>query len=130
MKNRIQEILKNEDTLDSESIKGIENNISEIISNDLDTSKLIAYLWDLVKDENINKNIIEKFDSILGLKLLEKNKKSIEIPENILTLIKERKLARENKDWVKSDELRDIIKNLGFDLLDKSNGDTEVLIID
>jgi len=130
LKNKIQDILKDEDTLDSESIKGIENNISDIIDNDLDTPKLIAYLWDLVKDENINKSIIEKFDSMLGLKLLENKKITVEITEEVSKLIEERNIARQNKDWNKSDELRDTIKKLGFDLLDKSNGDTEVSKID
>lgn len=130
LRNRIQDILKNEDALDNESIEGIENNISEIIDNDLDTPKLIAYLWDLVKDENINKSIIEEFDSVLGLRLLENEKVSIEISEEISKLIEERRIARQNKDWVKSDEIRDAIKNLGFDLLDKPNGDTEISKID
>lgn len=122
LKNRIQEIIKTERNInESEMI----NKISEIIDNDLDTPKLIAYLWDLVKDENINKNIIERFDSILGLKLLEI--KEIEIPNEILKLVEERKIARENKDWAKSDEIRDTIKKLGFDLLDNANGDTEII---
>ena len=129
LKNRIHEILKKDDVLDNESIIGIENNIKEIIENDLDTPKLIAYLWDLVKDENINKNIINQFDSILGIKLLKNEKKQdFKIPEDILRLKEERDVARQNKDWGKSDEIRDQIKKLGFDLIDKSNGDTEILL--
>ncbi len=129
LKARIKEIFKNQNNkdnnLDIDSIEGIKNNISDIINNDLDTPKLIAYLWDLVKDNNINQDIINIFDSILGLKLTEIE--NIEIPNNVLQLIEERKLARKNKDWLKSDEIREKIKNLGFDILDKSNEETEIV---
>lgn len=122
LKSRIQSILDKDTDIEEEIIS---NKISEIIENDLDTPKLIAYLWDLIKDENINKNIIQKFDSILGLKLLETEK--LDIPEEVLKLVRERKIARQNKDWSKSDEIREAIKKLGFDLSDNSDGDTEIV---
>ncbi|MBC7981657.1 cysteine--tRNA ligase, partial [Candidatus Parcubacteria bacterium] len=89
----------------------------EYINDDLNTPKVLAYLWDLVNEENISKNIIEKFDSILGLKLLEQDI----IPEEILKLKEERDLARTNKDFAKSDELRDKIKDLGYQVLDSTD---------
>ncbi len=123
LKKRIQEIIKLDIKLDeSEIIK----NISNIIEDDLDTANLIAYLWELIKNENINTNIIEKFDLILGLKLLEPEKENIIIPEEIQRLIGERKIARQNKDWNKSDEIREKIKNLGFDLSDDADGNTKI----
>jgi cysteinyl-tRNA synthetase len=121
LKNRIQDILKNETEIDEENI---ENKITEIIENDLDTPNLLAYLWELVNAENINKNIIEKIDSILGLKLLEQDI----IPDEVLNIQKERDIARANKDFAKSDELRDKIKNLGYQVLDSNDG-SEVMKI-
>jgi len=118
LKNRILDILKNEKNIDENSII---SNMTEIIENDLDTPKLLAYLWELVNDENISKNIIEKFDSILGLRLLEQDI----IPEEIIALKNERDLARSNKDFAKSDELRDKIKDLGYEVLDTPEG-TEI----
>lgn len=115
LKNRIQDILKNNIVIDENSII---KKMAGIIENDLDTPKLLAYLWDLVNEENINKKIIEKFDSILGLKLLKQDN----IPEEILALKVERDLARSNKDFTKSDELRDKIKNLGYEVLDTPDG--------
>ncbi len=118
LKNRIQDILKTKKEIDEETIL---HQLTEYIQDDLNTPKVLAYFWDLVNDENINKNIIEKFDSILGLKLLEQDI----IPEEILTLKEERDLARANKDFAKSDELRDKIKNLGYEVLDTPDG-TEI----
>ena len=46
---------------------------------------------------------------------LEINKKvEIELPEEVKKLVEERKLARLNKDWAKSDELRDKIDQMGY----------------
>jgi cysteinyl-tRNA synthetase len=116
LKNRIKDILKNNtEVVDQESL---ENKITEIIENDLDTPNLLAYLWELLNIENINKEIIEKFDSILGLKLLEQDV----VPEEILKLKNERDIARTDKNFAKSDELRDKIKGLGYEVLDSIDG--------
>lgn len=120
LKNRIREILKNKTEIRDQEY--VENKITEIIENDLDTPNLLAYLWELVNHENINEKIIQKFDSILGLKLLEQDI----IPEEILKIKVERDLARENKDFTKSDELRNKIQDLGYEVLDNSDG-TEVV---
>ena len=45
-----------------------------------------------------------------------------EIPAEILELVKLRKVARENKDWVKSDELRDTIQEKGYQIKDTKDG--------
>lgn len=119
LKNRIQDILKEKKEIDEETIV---DQIAEYINDDLNTPKVLAYLWDLVNTENINKNIIEKFDSILGLKLLEQDV----IPDEVIALQKERDLARAHKDFEKSDELRDKIKKLGYEVLDNNNK-TEII---
>lgn len=120
LKNRIRDILKNNTEI--KDVKNIENKFTEIIENDLDTPNLLAYLWELINGENINKNIIEKIDMILGLKLLEQDI----IPEEVLKIKIERDQARLNKDFAKSDELRDKIKNLGYEVLDNID-DSEVV---
>ena len=45
--------------------------------------------------------------------------------QEILDLVEERKQARANKDWSKSDELRDLIQSKGYEIKDSKNG-TEV----
>ena len=44
------------------------------------------------------------------------------IPEEIQKMLKEREEARKNKDWKKSDELREAIKNAGYILEDTKQG--------
>ena len=63
---------------------------------------------------------IKEIDSVLGLNLLIK--KELSIPKEVQNLVKERGIARQSKDWKKSDELRDKIIKLGFSVLDGKDG--------
>jgi cysteinyl-tRNA synthetase len=61
------------------------------------------------------------FDKVFGLNfvsLLEKSKIIEKIPSDVQNLLKERETARNSKNWKKSDELRDKIKELGYEVKD------------
>lgn len=58
---------------------------------------------------------------ILGLTLAPLPEKHIEITPEIQKLIDERTQARTNKDWKRSDELRDILQKMGVDVHDKKS---------
>jgi cysteinyl-tRNA synthetase len=82
-------------------------------------------LWDVFKDKNISdadkKATILDFDRVLGLGF-EDLKKDI-IPDEINKLANERTEARKNKDFKKSDELRDKINSLGYNIKDTPEGE-------
>lgn len=69
--------------------------------------------------------ILTKFDNILGIKINEENSGKHDIPKEILDLVDKRRIARENKEWNKSDELRDLINQKGYDIKDTKQG-TEI----
>jgi len=96
----------------------------EFIQDDLDTPRALSLLWDLMKDEKISnadkKATILDFDKVFGLDF--ENIKKEEIPEEIEKLGKEREEARKNKDFKKSDELRDKIISLGYEIKDTLEG--------
>ena len=74
-----------------------------------------------------NKAIYElclKFDKMLGLKFDELKEEKQEIPQEVLQIAQERQLARQEKNWAKSDELRDKLLNLGYKILDSRQGYT------
>ncbi len=104
--------------------KTYQEKFKEYIGDDLDTPKAIALLWDLIKDESISpadkKATILDFDKVLGLDF--KNLKEEIIPEEVKTLAENRELARKNKDYKKSDELRAKINSLGYEVKDSSLG--------
>ena len=95
---------------------------NEMINDDFNIAGGLAIVWELLKNTNVSdadkKATILDFDRVLGLKLDEKIAEK-EIPENIQALIDERNQARTEKNWAKSDELRDKIKALGFEVQDK-----------
>ncbi len=94
------------------------------LADDLDTPRALSLLWDVFKDEfmsNADKRAtVLEFDKVLGLGF-DKIKEEI-IPNEITELVKEREEARINKDFKKSDELRDKIKSLGYEIKDSSGG--------
>lgn len=103
------------------------NKFIESINNDLNVSVALALISELLKDASVNDNdkkkLILDFDKVLGLEL--DKVEQAEIPENVHNLINERNLARNDKNFEKSDQIRAKIESLGFDVKDTSTG-TEV----
>ena len=92
------------------------------IDDDLNMPKALQVLWKLVRDEKAVGKIktIGKMDDVFGLDLLKKEK--VEIPSDIKKIADERLEARKNKNWGKSDELRDKLNKLGWEIADTSEG--------
>ena len=72
-------------------------------------------------------NLVQEFDKALGLSLdinsvIQDEGTKEEIPQEIISLAEERLVARQNKDWAKSDELRGLIKQKGYTIKDSKEG--------
>lgn len=99
----------------------------DALNDDMNTAKALAIVWELINsDEKASDKVatIKEFDKVLGLELFIQ--RSIEIPANILELVEKRKQYRAEKNYAKSDELRDEILGLGFELLDGENNETAI----
>jgi len=94
----------------------------ELINDDLATPEVLALLWKLVKDSNIEdadkKATLLDFDKVLGLRLNEGVDSEENIPEEIKELVEERNKARKEKNWSESDRLREVVKKKGYILED------------
>ncbi|MCW8966125.1 MAG: cysteine--tRNA ligase [Candidatus Pacearchaeota archaeon] len=66
--------------------------------------------------------LIESFILETGINKVKEELERLNIPKNVLDLIKEREKVREKKDWKKADELRDKINELGYSIDDKEDG--------
>jgi cysteinyl-tRNA synthetase len=90
----------------------------DAIEDDLNMPKALQELWNLLRDKEAKGKFqtVEKMDSVLGLNLFEEKKE--EIPSGIKELVKERELARKNKEWEKSDQIREELKTKGFSVDD------------
>ena len=100
-----------------ESDDGLLKKFEDAISDDLNTPIAISIL-----QEAKSKNVIEKIDKVfvLGIKDLSKQMHN-NFPEDISDIKSERDLAREKKDWQKSDDLRKEIEKMNFVVEDKEN---------
>jgi cysteinyl-tRNA synthetase len=109
--------------------KEYQNKFKEYMGDDLDTPRALSLLWDVFKDKNISdgdkKATILYFDKVLGLgfEQVEEKAKKETIPEEVIKLAEERRQARVNKDFKKSDELRNKINSLGYEIKDTPLGE-------
>lgn len=97
------------------------------VNNDLDMPKALSIVWNMTRTKNKSAHnasklsfLVNEMDKILGLDLFKKEK--LEIPTNIKKLIQEREQARKNKNWTKSDQFRNKINSLGYQVEDTSKG--------
>lgn len=117
-------LLGNEE-VDENAIKEFETRFLDAINDDLNMPLALSAVWDVVKYEKkslVLAQLLKKFDTVLGLNI-EKEEK-VNLPEEIKKIVEERKVARENKDWKKSDELRDKLLSLGYNVKDTKDGMT------
>ena len=127
LKDRLEEFEESaSDDLPSDAGKFI-----SALENDLDSPTALAVLFEWLRKTNVklDKNELSKsdiqkgnhfitfFNSIFGV-LYEK----FEIPKNIIELVKKRERARENNDWVKSDEIRKELNINGWNVKDTPTG--------
>lgn len=113
------------DDVSEDIINEFKTKFEEAINDDLNMPMAMGIVWDVIKYPSKSKKLsglLEKFDEVLGLKIDEIDKNSIDLPEEIKELIEQRKNARENKEWELSDTLRDRIIELGYLVKDTKNG--------
>ena len=121
--------------------ESIDKEFDEAMSDDFNTALALSNLFgyfktvkaelaanDVKAAEDVNQ--IRKTYSLLGLftenaddfiKQVEA-KTSSSVPDEVIAVAEERKQARANKDWAKSDELRGKLKSLGYAVKDSKDG--------
>jgi cysteinyl-tRNA synthetase len=127
LRNQISALKDQEErtTLSEEKEKKIEeyrNKFMESVNDDLNTSKALAVLWDMLKSNIPSEDkydLAMSFDEILGLKLSEITNHKKQIPNNIQILIDQRQKFREEGKYEEADKIRDEIQKLGFGVSDK-----------
>ncbi len=104
--------------------------LEKALDDDLNISVALAVVFEFVNEVYKNKDqlhsenhkevidFFKEIDEILGV--LKHTRESI--PEVIRVLAEKRELARKNKEWKKSDELRDKITSLGYAVSDGKEG--------
>lgn len=128
LRNSYQINLNRNDELTSEDLEKlneIEENFHKAINDDLNMPLAMSFVWEVAKFEKKNEKVaklLQKFDTVLGIKIDKLDIEKQELPKEIMDILEQRKKARENKDWSKSDELRDLIKQKGYTVKDTKEG--------
>ena len=114
------------DEEDRKKLEEIEHNFHESINDDMNMPLAMSYVWEAVRYNKKSSEVADlllKFDTVLGLKIdKEPEQEEVEIPQEILDLMEQRKQARQEKNWDESDRLRDLIKEKGYEVKDTKDG--------
>lgn len=108
-----------------------DNQFEDCIADDINIPQALSVVWNLLRDEKIEDSdkwaTLLKFDEVLGLDLDMAKKTIIEIPENISDIAEERKEARINRDFQKSDDLRLKLQELGWEIEDLAQNEYKLI---
>ena len=126
LKSGYQAHLNGSEQIEESIIDDYAQRFNSAINDDLNMPLAMSVVWEVIRSEKKSPKLAElllKFDTVMGLKINEENKEQAEeIPEEILKLVEERKVARENKNWQESDRLRDLINEKGYEIKDTPEG--------
>lgn len=125
--------LSNNSKIDTETIESYRKKFTDAINDDMNMPQAMSVVWEVARNESKSidyAKLLEEFDEVLGLDLKNapkylnefKEYRENQIPEEIIELAEKRKEARENKDWDKSDELRENILQKGYNIKDSKEG--------
>lgn len=112
-------------------IRTYENRFDAAMDDDLNTADALGTVFELVKDANVSigegssrlaaESALNSLNALCGvLGFLTKEKDAL--PDDIVRMISEREDARKNRDWKRSDELRDAIRAAGYIIEDTKQG--------
>ncbi len=117
----------------SEKFTQHKNAFLQALSDDLNTADALTAVFELVRELNIlcaessttketlqkGSNLFEELVEILGL-LYERKEETI--PPEVLALVEQRKLARQEKNFPEADRLREEIRRLGYAVKETRQG--------
>ena len=97
------------------------------VNDDLNIPKAFAALFELVRETNSKGgagvlSVFKRMDEVLGVIFFENEKKAVEIPADVQSLLDQRAEARKAKNWAESDRLRDEIAAKGWLVKDSKDG--------
>ncbi|MFH1429154.1 MAG: cysteine--tRNA ligase [Candidatus Margulisiibacteriota bacterium] len=118
---------------DTDENAGQKQAFENAMDDDFNTPKAVAVLFDLVKLVNVTNEqgkpverligLLKELGNVLGLFENIKQKLSADdVSDEIEKLIEERQKARQEKNWTRSDEIRDQLKARGIVLEDTPQG--------
>ncbi|OGH20306.1 MAG: cysteine--tRNA ligase [Candidatus Levybacteria bacterium RIFCSPHIGHO2_02_FULL_37_13] len=107
-----------------------EQRFLKAINNDLNMPEALGIVWELVRSDypsSAKAESLLKFDNVLGLDLFQSQvgSRKLQVPQNVMEMVREREELRRQKRYHLADQLRNKIKKMGYNAIDKGKG-TEI----
>ena len=134
LKARVIEIKKNlSGSIDENQKKNYLDKFDTAIFNDVAMPQALAVMWEAIKNTDLNNAtkwaILSDMDTVLGLNMDQMQEEKVTIDPELQTLLDARKVARQEKNWAKSDEIRDTLKAKGWAVKDLPDGTAQLFKI-
>ena len=114
-----------EEDVPEEVIKECEKKFLNAINDDLNMPVAMSVVWEVLKYPKKSKklkDLLLKFDTVLGFDLENYKKEEKKLSQEIQKLVEQRDIARKNKDWAESDRIRDLLIEKGYTVKDTKEG--------
>lgn len=124
LKNKIN-LLEEDDVIDEYIIEIYLNKFKEAIKNDLNTSLMITYIYDILKEETSNSTklkVIKSYNQVLSLNLFKQTKVSADLHHHIMEQINLRNNYKNTKEYKKADEIREKLLKENIIIKDTKEG--------
>ena len=95
------------------------------IADDLDTPTTVKVLNETVSASIPDGNkvtLLTSWDDVLGLDLGRLAREGFDVPDDVQRLVREREDARVARDFARSDEIRDRLTEMGWEVMDSAEG--------
>ena len=97
------------------------------VNEDLNTPRALAVAWEALRGDllaGVKRATLARFDEVLGLQLAAWQPPSETIPDDVRALADARAAARKAKNWAEADRLRNALRDVGWEMEDRSDGYT------
>jgi cysteinyl-tRNA synthetase len=110
----------------SEARRDVDRRFRDAVANDLDMPAALVVLNETVSSADLSGGekyaLLASWDQVLGLDLERLAREGVSIPDDVQALVTERDEARRAKDFARSDEIRNQLTAMGWEVMDTPEG--------
>jgi len=115
--------------VDEAELRSFENDFHDAINDDLNIPRAMGIAWNVVRYPEKSRDLYKlllKMDTVFGLNFdkaaVKKADEEIELDPEIAEMVSRRQQARKEKNWKLADEIRDKLRDMGYQLEDTPQG--------